>query len=535
MRYTSGMPWRPLPFPLPPVPPRFHKETLAQETKAFARKLFADFFAWPIERSVRILETTPEEVWQREGERRALYVFHEAARRVPAYKDFLKKHKINPEKVRTIKDFQVVPWIDKKNYLRRYPLADLSWDGLLHTNQMISVSSGSSGEPFFWPRGLLLEVEVTLLFEVWFHAFFEAHRYKTLFVNSASMGMYIGGPFSLNAVLRIAQKGYRVVVVTPGIELEDCLRILSKIARDYEQIVVVGYPPFIKDILDVGIARGARWKMQRFGLLLAGEGFSEGWRDHVFELVSADKKVAISLYGTADAAIVAHETPFSVSLRRLIISERTLSARFFKDPSRLPSFLQYYPSLRYFEEADGELIFTVGGTGVPLVRYNIHDRGGLVRYSEVLRVKDREQRTVAKKNSWSLPFVFLFGRSDFTTTIYGLNVYPENIKAALESQAIRNLVTGKFQMTTEYRRRGFSQHLLIRLELARGKKPNSAFKRLIRKSIVDTLRQVNAEYNKLYESIGARALPDIRLHSWGDPRYFALGTKQRWAQKHKDR
>jgi phenylacetate-CoA ligase len=64
-------------------------------------------------------ENSPE-WWEREGEKKALVTFHQAAQRVPAYKDFLKKHNVNPEKVVTIEDFkQFVPVMTKneqKNY-----------------------------------------------------------------------------------------------------------------------------------------------------------------------------------------------------------------------------------------------------------------------------------------------------------------------------------------------------------------------------------------------------------------------------------
>ena len=78
------MPDRALPFPLPVVPPRFTPLTVAARNRQLAKKLYADFFDWPIERSRRILETTPAEVWEREGQKRALQVFHAAAERVPA-------------------------------------------------------------------------------------------------------------------------------------------------------------------------------------------------------------------------------------------------------------------------------------------------------------------------------------------------------------------------------------------------------------------------------------------------------------------
>src|ERR1700751_5472933 len=89
---------------------------------------------------------------QTAGQRKALKTFHQAATRVPAYKDFLDKNSINPKKIKTLSDFANVPTVTKENYLRLYPLKDLMWDGNEFNGDFISVSSGSSGEPFFWLR-----------------------------------------------------------------------------------------------------------------------------------------------------------------------------------------------------------------------------------------------------------------------------------------------------------------------------------------------------------------------------------------------
>ncbi|TSC72164.1 MAG: hypothetical protein G01um101438_667 [Parcubacteria group bacterium Gr01-1014_38] len=62
-----SMPDRPLPFPLPVVPPRFTPQTAAAQNRKLAQQLYAQFFSWPIERSRKILETTPPDVWEREG------------------------------------------------------------------------------------------------------------------------------------------------------------------------------------------------------------------------------------------------------------------------------------------------------------------------------------------------------------------------------------------------------------------------------------------------------------------------------------
>lgn len=61
------MPEQALPFPLPVVPPRFTPLTAAARNRKLAQKLYAQFFSWPIERSRKIIETTPAEVWEREG------------------------------------------------------------------------------------------------------------------------------------------------------------------------------------------------------------------------------------------------------------------------------------------------------------------------------------------------------------------------------------------------------------------------------------------------------------------------------------
>lgn len=45
------MPDRPLPFPLPVVPPKFTPLTAAAQNRRLAQALYRQFFAWPIERS----------------------------------------------------------------------------------------------------------------------------------------------------------------------------------------------------------------------------------------------------------------------------------------------------------------------------------------------------------------------------------------------------------------------------------------------------------------------------------------------------
>ena len=60
-----------------------------------------------------------------------LNLFHEMSMDVPAYKDFLRKNKFDPLRVKTIEDLKNVPIINKDNYLRRYPRQDFAGMGSL--------------------------------------------------------------------------------------------------------------------------------------------------------------------------------------------------------------------------------------------------------------------------------------------------------------------------------------------------------------------------------------------------------------------
>src|SRR3989344_8372675 len=88
-----------------------------------------EFYSFDTKSFERVLARGTEPFFIQEGARRALSVFHEAAARVPAYKDFLKKHKVRPDTIHTIKDFTRLPAPDKRSYINAYSLKDRSWDG----------------------------------------------------------------------------------------------------------------------------------------------------------------------------------------------------------------------------------------------------------------------------------------------------------------------------------------------------------------------------------------------------------------------
>jgi len=214
------------------------------------------------------------------------------------------------------------------------------------------------------------------------------------------------------------------------------------------------------------------------------------------------------------------------------------AAALFGEP-RLPSLLQYDPMQRYFETVEGELVFTAA-TGTPLIRYNIHDRGGLLPAAEVRAwcraggddpLADRPA-DLPGNGAPDWPFVYLFGRSDFTVSYYGANVYPENVQAGLETEALRDRVTGKFVMyvlhDSEQRER-----LAIHIELAPGLLPDLAgeLSRPVADAIVAGVRRQNSEFANYIPP--EAQVPLIHLHASGDPAWFTPGLKHRYTRPHR--
>src|SRR5262249_20147725 len=148
----------------------------------------------------------------------------------------------------------------------------------------------------------------------------------------------------------LAAKGCPLTVVTPGNQKTEILRVLRVLGPSFEQVVLCGYPPFLKDVIDSGRADGFDWRAQPIQLGMAGEVFSEEWRSIVCERLGQREPelTTASLYGTADGGVLANETPLSIALRRRLAQAPELARELFGE-SRLPTLCQYDPLHRYFE------------------------------------------------------------------------------------------------------------------------------------------------------------------------------------------
>lgn len=190
------------------------------------------------------LKIKPESYWTKRGERMALTLFKEMSQRIPAYKDFLKKNGFDSKKVRTIEDFKQVPLIDKDNYLRQYPREMLCWDGEFSNRQwVISTTSGSTGEPFYFPRTDLQDEYYTLTAELYLRENFQIQNRTTLYIDAFAMGAWIGGVFTYEAIKRVAEKGYKLSIITPGVNKVEVVNAVRKLGDHFDQVLIGCYPP----------------------------------------------------------------------------------------------------------------------------------------------------------------------------------------------------------------------------------------------------------------------------------------------------
>lgn len=486
------------------------------------------------------LRQKPSSYFEETGEHRIIELFRYAAASVSAYKAFLKQYKIDPKNIKTIADFKKLPIISKQSYLHAYSYQDLFPNRDLSRVTTISATSGSTGEPFYFPRGEEQDAQYEYIAELFLKNQFEIDKKSTLGIIGFGLGIWIGGIFTYKVFNKIAAKGYRLSLLPVGPNKELFLKSLKKFGSLYDQVLIMGYPPFIKDIIDEAGDYGIDWKDYRVRILIATESFSEEFREYLAKGAGIKNPVndIISIYGTVELGTMANETALANMIRARASKNPSLAKHLFGTTERLPTLAQYHPDLTYFEEVDGEVIGSGFGAAFPLIRYSFPDRGGVIPFDRMTEKLEKSGVDIMKKARASgiaktilkLPFVFVYERADATITVRGANIYAEHIRHALMHPAVRREVTGKLTMVKKEDEK-MNEYFEVNVELKKQKKPSDDLTKKIQEIIVETLRQINSEYDDQYRSVPKIMTPPVALYPYQDPVYFSPGGKQKWARK----
>lgn len=433
---------------------------------------------------------------------RANRAFYHAVRNVPAYAQFLIDHMATRDHI---------PETDKESYIKLFPPDARCVRGRLPANQtMIDESSGSTGAPYNWVRSLRERTDSHLFVSYFATYCFGSDPWIT--INSFSMGSWATG---LNMGIALQRNS---IVKNTGPDIAKILHTLYFFGPRYRYLIL-GYPPFLKHLVDVAEAEGFPFDDFHLNALVGGEGMSEGLRDY---LLRRFHKV-YSGYGATDLEIgIAGETPLSVAIRRLARDNQMVRQKLFGKDSRLPMLFQYNPVMHYIEVNENrELIFTITRLSLlsPRIRYNIHDEGGVARYDEMAKAlasvgyNIREIATQAGVSRYlRLPFLWVYGRRDSTVSVMGANIYPEDLEECLYADPELAGMTQSYCLSLSGTHGGEVRPCFL-FEI--GAEPNEELKDRFCESILHHLQRINADFREAHHEYPEIMVPEVQLYSIG--------------------
>lgn len=451
------------------------------------------------------------------GLKNAIELANKTAHDSKAYGSFLKKHNVSLP-ILSGENFFELPPTDKKTYVQKSTLSHLVPKGNLPS--VIYASSGSSGKPTFWTKGLVQEKTGAQVHEAIFTKIYGFKKTEpTLVIICFSMGVWVAGGFTLAACKELTKQGYSISCITPGIEKTDIFFALEHLAKEFKNVVLAGYPPFVMDTILECNKKNIRLP-KNLKILTAGDKFSEGFRAKLAEFAGIkNQSNIISLYGSADVGPMGFETPLSIFLRKEAVKNPALNQILFGNAPEIPAFLQFDPEKIFFESINGELILTADA-GIPLIRYNIHDQGKVLSYEEIKNIlNDLGLTNEAKKHGlkeWQFPFVVKTGRTDVAVNFYALNILPEQINASLQDKQISKYLNGNYFAYHKMVKNHAQEELGLILETKTKFKPQKGLVKKAQDSIVKTLDSLSLEFRKLHQTIGKKALPKIKLTAPGN-------------------
>jgi phenylacetate-CoA ligase len=429
--------------------------------------------------------------------------YQSALRNVPAYRAFVESRGSGADP-RGVFALSSVPPCDKQSYVQAYSLEQRCTGGEIPAvGVVVDESSGTGGAPTNWLRGAEERRASGRAIRLGLRS--RLGRGPHFFINAFALGPWATG---INLTLSLSSWS-RVKSVGPDIaKIENTLREFGA----SQHYVIFGYPPFLKQLVDQA---DVDWQHLDVTMIFGGEGMGESMRDY---LLARGVRAIYGSYGASDLDLnIAAETDFTVALRRTLADRPTLAGRLMRWQGVAPMIFQFNPADFFIETTDeGELVVTACRPGqvTPKVRYNIHDRGQVLRFDEVRRALEADGLTAAglDANAFDLPLLFLYGRSDSAVAYYGCKIPPSDIQEAIfRVPELANRVDG-FQLET-FEDEATDKRLVLHLEEGVGHgiaDPGSWAG-----PIFDTLAELNQDFREARRIAPAEKQPTIVAHSNG--------------------
>lgn len=478
------------------------------------------------DKAVPFLNQVPAEVWVKLGEEQALKVFEDAAGTVSAYDDFLKKEKFKKSDVKTFEDFAKIPLMDKDNYYSKYSFNETNTVQAGKDLYSFALSSGTTGEPTLWPRYFAAEESAHVMFGLFMRLYWQIDKKKTLFINAANLGVYASGIF-LNAAVKPLTQKYPITLATTGSDLDNIVHTVETLSEFYDQLVFVTYPTFMRTILDRLENSKIDLRKLNLKLFIGGEGHTVEWRRYMSETITGnpdDLMAIIDGYTLTETSISGFGTPLCNLVRQCCADNHELAEKLFGNKDIIPNLNQFNPKSVYIESVGNELVLT-SNVNTPLIRYNIHDRGGVIGFRDMEKVleefdidyeEELKKRGAPLETVWQQPFVYIFGRRDDTVIIGGGNIFPEQIEPIFFSIDQKEIHSMKLRIIPDEEQHQLF-YVLLELKEDHDYSPEET-KQLERKyhdMVLNRLMDVNADYAMSYRSDPKYCDPIVQIYNFG--------------------
>jgi phenylacetate-CoA ligase len=434
---------------------------------------------------------------------RAWRTYYLAMRRVPAYKRFVKANsKQLPSWNGWSLNLDAIPSMDKQNYIKKYSIEDRSYGGKLPTKGVVvDESSGSSGTPTSWVRGPYERMLVRIILQI---VFAQQKSTKPKFViNAFALGAWATGMNVSASLTEVA------IIKSTGPDLDKIIRTIQEFGSRYSY-VILGYPPFLKNLADDG-----RLDLSKYDISVGfgGEGMSENMRRYLRKSFTS----VTGSYGASDLEInIAVETDFTIKLRNAIEQNKELAQELTQvGYGVLPMIFQYNPYDYVLETNEhGELLVTIARKENinPRIRYNIHDRGHILRLQHLKPTLDKYGLgNILQHIHLDMPVLFHYGRSDLSIDYYGAIVTPDTIREIIydDTELAQKFETYRL---ISYEDDNADKQLHIAIELKAGVKLHDAKAKAA--AIIAQMRVRNGDFNYVCTIATDNTKPTIHVYDF---------------------
>lgn len=305
--------------------------------------------------------------------------FRRAAAHVPAYQVLLAEQGVRPADVRDVETFSsVCPLLSKTNTFDRFPLPQLTVGGRLQDIGEVLTSSGHGGRFSFGVISRAEAASSAAFVDAALDAAFSVKSRKTLAVNCLPMGVVVSSRC--------------MTLATTSVREDMAVALVKTFGDDYEQVVLIGDPLFLKRLTDHAIEQGLDWRRHRMNAIVGEETFGEHFRRYIGDCLGLEPDRPnggriLSSFGVAELGLhLCFETAATSAIVRAAQANPALAQDLLGGtPGGLgswqPMVLSFDPQRIFIEVVDpdaagyGTMAISMldPGRQVPLLRYQTGD------------------------------------------------------------------------------------------------------------------------------------------------------------------